>query len=233
MKANLEDPFVQGDSSFVVKPFSGFVHDGYTYSGVDLQTSGDARDIDKDRITLTTGKDTQGTHFMKPTNEFILKRPYADAHLWRDKTNFDKQTTQSAIKTGNGIAHAAYCGIGPMARFRELSVVFPTSMKLTDRPFVATGDWDDEDEEVEYDQVVSRYATGQNEVDPQSGETILVDEKPIPIKNMSSLLCFRLVDWKTRVRTVKPKGRNRGKGAAGIADKLAQGSLHTDDSDDE
>ncbi len=81
MKANLDDPFVQGDSCFVLKPFTGFVHDGYTYSGFDLQTSGDPRDIHKDRITLTTGKDSEGIHLMKPTSEFILKRPLVDAQL--------------------------------------------------------------------------------------------------------------------------------------------------------
>ncbi len=82
VKPNLEVPWDQPASCFIVKPFVEFASQGSLYSGVDIQMAGEPRDVNKNIFGLRA---VEG----KPTNEFTLCRPLMDACYWRDKTAFE------------------------------------------------------------------------------------------------------------------------------------------------
>jgi hypothetical protein len=225
LKPNLEVPWDQPDSCFVVKPFVGFVSQGFLYSGFDIQVAGEPRDIHNNRFGLKAVE-------AKPTNEFTLRRPLMDSCYWRDKKAFEEDEHE-AIKNGNGAAVTAYQDILEDERYRSFTLVFPEHMKLTDKPFVEETEWDPDELEVELEAKATKVKTGTVEVVPKEDNEDMADgEKPKtrPVQNLCTIMCWRLVDTASakKIAVVKKK---KDRGAAALAAKMLKGASQDDDDD--
>ena len=109
--------------------------------------------------------------------------------------------------------------------------MFPEHMKLTDKPFVEENDWDPDELEVELEAKVTKVKTGSTEVAPvEDGDNMADGEtKTVPVHNLCTIMCWRLVDTASTKKIVVVKKKDMG--AAALADKMLKGASQDDGGD--
>lgn len=179
----------------LVCPFESFKHGIYMYSGVELRITGDPRDVAQDRFKLEVAD-------RKPSYHLLLTKPALPATHHEDRVAVcNDADTPECSKDGYKVAMQSYADADEKDKKKVFDVFFPPKMKLTDVPFVPTGEEVD-DKEIASELTVVKYNAGFSDKDDK------------PIENVSTTVVWRLVDLSTKRKleadsAVGPKGLDK------------------------
>jgi len=222
---NLEKPWDQGDSCFVVKKFRGYCYHGSDYDGVQIQVHGDSRDINNDCFKLEAMA-------AKPTNKFKLTVPLLASSFWRDQKRLKEQLEPQCIYDGNMATNTKFKKIIVGQRVKTMVLVFPEDMMLTDKCFTEEKEKPNDELEIKEFHTACFAKTGQSEVDDNGVARTDEGGDTVPIINMVNTICWRLINTAS-IDEIEGSTKAK-KGAAGIAAALAKGKTQMlDDSDED
>ena len=186
----------------------------------EIGIAGDPKDIADNKYKLTA--------VTKPGHEFILEKPAWNRAFYVPKKacatiNGDKRFLCDA----NNVALTAHGKVKPGEKTRECKLVFPDSVSLTDRFFVASGASTDR-LEVESHMHTYHLKTGQATIN-SDGEVLVEGDKAVEHKNISPVMYYRFVDLNSGIplQDADAKKANANK----LAQSLKEGMV--DESDDE
>ena len=171
---------------------------GKQYSGYEIAVVVDPRDARSGLYRLETHGDE------KPTNKFRYTRPAIDGALWRDKEVYEQGQDCEAVHTGHQIQVTAHEKIPDESKTETFTLVFPSSCKLTDRHFVASGESVDE-QEIESFMIMGKIDTGIKRIDKTT-------KAAVAVKNLSFVMTWRLTDMNTEA-DVTGGGKKKAKAA--------------------
>jgi len=186
-----------------VAKFYGKELGGKMYDGLEIAVTGDSRDFMEDLYQLEAYKGE------KPTNRFIYSKPLVEGPHWRDKSVYDRQQDCDAVKKGHAIEVTTYDKLGGERKQEKFVLQFPSSMKLTDKQFLGSGEPADE-KVIETKLIMGKVNTG-------------LEKDGKPIKSYSSLLTWRLCDMASE-RAYDGDGSKKARGQKQMEALLASGA---------